>query len=132
MTNKSFYIKILQAVCVCLLTVSACILLYSYDNKYTAATPRGAYGTMTLTEQDTERANFLISGWAVYGGVLLTPEDFENYGPIPDEYIFIGQHGQDGIHYQIFDIIFLRRFFLAITAASALRDTAVILIEFRC
>lgn len=93
MTRRDSLKRLLQAIGVCLMTVSVCVLLYSYDNKYTTHSPRGTYGTVTLTEADAGRLSFLISSWAVYGNVLLTPEDLEQNAPIPDEYIFIGQYG---------------------------------------
>lgn len=83
----------LQAVGVCLLTAAICVFLYCYDNKYTAPGPRGLNGTLFLDENDADQCNFLVSGWVVYGGVLLSPDNFALHTPRPDAYVFIGQYG---------------------------------------
>jgi len=85
--------QIITAACICVLTVSSCLVLYRYDNKYTASGPRGENGVLILNEQDVKRNTFLIEGWEVYGGKLLTPEDFiHDSKPEPDEHVFIGQY----------------------------------------
>lgn len=84
---------ILLAVLVCALSALGCMLLFRYDNKYTAPGPRGVNGLLTLSDTDIRRGTFLIDGWAIYGGGLLAPEDFRNGGPRPDDYVFIGQYG---------------------------------------
>lgn len=91
--------KKLQTPLILLLTVVlACgvfLLCYRYDNKYTMQGPRARYGVLMLDEDKLERYPFvyLIDGWEIYRGKLLTPEALkENWMP-PDEYIFIGQYG---------------------------------------
>lgn len=93
MTKHIILKRVTAVVGIILLTISICLFLYSYDNKYTAPTPRGLDGYMYLTEADTEQVNFLISGWAVYGGTLLNPEAILLNNLVPDDYIFIGQYG---------------------------------------
>lgn len=77
------------------ITSSICLLLYQYDNKYTAPGPASAYGSM---EVEAETLNgqgviWLVDGWEFYGGLLLTPADFRSNMPAPDRYIFTGQQG---------------------------------------
>ena len=83
------------AVGVCLLSILACLLLFRFDNKYTAPGPQATEGDLRLDESALERypAIHLVEGWAFYHGVLLMPEDFETAPPKPDEYIFIGRYG---------------------------------------
>ncbi|MCL2775464.1 MAG: GHKL domain-containing protein [Oscillospiraceae bacterium] len=80
---------------VCALAVFVCLLLYQYDNKYTAVGPRGANGVLVLDEQAIIKTPvvFLVDGWEYYGGRLMLPEDFAGNAPVPDAYIFIGQYG---------------------------------------
>ena len=94
MINQEILKRILAVVSVCALTVSTCILLYSYDNKYTVPGPFGRNGILTLGKTDIRGYTVLAHGWAVYGGMLLTPEDFQTgAAPQPDMYISIGQLG---------------------------------------
>lgn len=93
MDVKDIMKKAAQVAAVCLAAVLCCLLLYQYDNKYTAPGVRGMNGVLPLGGQDVRRCTFLVDGWAVYGGVLLTPEDFARDTPEPDAYVFIGQYG---------------------------------------
>lgn len=85
--------RIAITICICSLTVAVCMILYRYDNKYTTSGPQGINGTLLLSETDISSCTFLVGGWAVYGGALLTPEDFLQNTPTPDAYVFIGQYG---------------------------------------
>ena len=76
------------------LAVFACLFLYQFDNKYTAANPKGENGLLTLSEQSINENPiiFLVEGWEYYSGRLLAPADFQR-PQTPDAYIFIGQYG---------------------------------------
>ena len=88
-------ITILTAAIICGITVVVCFTIYRYDNKYTASGPSAANGVLTLTEQTLEEfpVIFLINGWEYFGGKIMTPEDFYDNPPTPDQYIFIGRYG---------------------------------------
>jgi len=88
-------IAIILTVFACSITILSCILLYRYDNKYTRQGPQAINGILFLDEEAFESylSIYLVNGWAFYNGRLLTPEDFENDAPLPDEYIYIGQYG---------------------------------------
>jgi len=79
---------------ICAAAVFACLAAYRFDNKYTADNPRAAGGVLQLDVQTLKQYPivFLIDGWEYYGGVLLSPEDFQE-GITPDQYVFIGQYG---------------------------------------
>lgn len=51
-------------------TVSLCMLLYFFDNKYTSNAPQAIRGTLTLSEEDFARYPLipLRDGWEYYGG----------------------------------------------------------------
>ena len=84
---------LLLAGLVCALSVFLCLVLYRGDNKYRADSPAGQNGVLSLQEWDfnSGRPAFLISGWAYYGGKLLTPEDLPDSKP--GQSVFIGQYG---------------------------------------
>lgn len=79
---------------VLLLTALSCLWLYRHDNKYTHASPQARQGILLL-EEGFPRGTvlFLVDGWAYYSGQLLSPRDFSEGAPLPDEYLFIGQYG---------------------------------------
>lgn len=84
---------ILTAWMVLSLAVLLWLLMYQYDNKYTAGGPQAVNGVLS-PEFCSERSYvFLIDGWEYYGSQLLTPEDFKDQPPRPDQYIFIGRYG---------------------------------------
>lgn len=86
---------ILLMALLCALASLSCVLIYHYDNKYTTPGPRAMSGVLLLDEQALESypVLHLVDGWELYNGRLLTPEDFKQSPPLPDEYIFIGQYG---------------------------------------
>ncbi len=87
--------RLMWTLTVCTATSLCCLLLYSFDNKYTASGPHAQDGILTL-EKDilTEYpVVFLVNGWEYYGGHLLAPQDFSSGNPLPDEIIYIGQYG---------------------------------------
>lgn len=86
---------ILLMIFLCALAVLSCVLIYNYDNKYTAPGPQAMNGILLLDEQALESypVLYLVNGWELYNGKLLTPDDFKQNPPQPDEYIFIGQYG---------------------------------------
>ena len=69
--------------------------IYSTDNKYTAPGPQPVGGILKLEENDLAEHPmiFLIRDWEIYRDTLLTPDDFTNNPPLPDELTFIGQYG---------------------------------------
>lgn len=73
----------------------AFLTIFKYDNKYTSPGPQALNGTLTLSRQELESnpVIFLVDGWEYYAGRLLTPSDFQEAAPKPDEYIFIGSLG---------------------------------------
>ena len=77
--------------------LAAALFLFCYhtDNKYTLSGPGASDGSLVLTESDFLENGFvyLVTGWELYRGKLLGPEDFENNPPAPDETVFIGQYG---------------------------------------
>lgn len=79
----------------CATTLSVCLFLYRYDNKYTAPGPGASYGHMDLDRKTLEEQGlvWLVDGWEYYGGRLLTPEAFRSGAPAPDRYVFAGQSG---------------------------------------
>lgn len=70
-------------------------LSYKFDNKYTVKSPQPANAVLNLDESTLERypVFYPILDWEIYRGRLLTPEDFEENPPFPDELVFIGQYG---------------------------------------
>ncbi len=76
-----------------LLSAAAFLLLWRFDNKYTAPRPRAGQG---LTRIDMAWYGehpffYLIEGWELYNGKLLTPDDIP--GQSPDIHLYIGQYG---------------------------------------
>lgn len=94
-TKWKKYSILLTSVLVCVLTISTCLLIYNYDNKYTAQGPRGYDGKLILPEGTFEEVPviFLIDGWEYYNGRLLTPQMMKENPPLPDRHMFIGQFG---------------------------------------
>lgn len=86
---------ILLTALLCALAVFMWVMIYRYDNKYTAPGPQAMNGVLLLDEQALESypVLHLVNGWELYNGKLLTPEDFQQNPPLPDEYIYIGQYG---------------------------------------
>ncbi len=86
---------ILKAAIVLALTAAVFLLVYQYDNKYTTEGPKAKNGLLilnkaTLTETPVV---FLVDGWEYYANRLLTPDDFSETPPTPDQYLFIGSFG---------------------------------------
>ncbi len=88
---------ILWTLSICTLAVLFFLLLYTFDNKYTAAGPQAQEGILRLSEESLAEfpVMFLVDGWEYYDGRLLDPQDFTDATstPTPDEIIFIGQYG---------------------------------------
>ena len=86
---------VLKVVMVFALSAVVFLMVYQFDNKYTAAGPQAKGGALILDEDTLTQYPilFLVEGWEYYNGQLLTPEDFEDTPPLPDQYMFIGQFG---------------------------------------
>lgn len=80
---------------VCLVSAAFFTLLNQWDNKYTVKGPQPQNGLLTLEESTLAQypVLFLVSDWEIYRDRLLTPEDFQDNPPLPDELVFIGQYG---------------------------------------
>lgn len=80
---------------ICLVSAAFFSLLNQWDNKYTAKGPQPQNGLLTLEESALAEypVLFLVSDWEIYRDRLLTPEDFKENPPLPDELVFIGQYG---------------------------------------
>lgn len=94
--NKNNSLQMALKVAIILaLSVAFFLSIYRFDNKYTAVIPEGRNGLLDLNSDSLSAhpVMFLIDGWEYYGGRLLSPEDFSNSSPTPDQYIFIGQFG---------------------------------------
>lgn len=91
--KNSLFLPLLAILLV--MAVLSCFFIYRYDNKYTAQGPQALNGVLLLDEQalGSYPIIYLIHGWEFYNGRLLSPEDFTQNPPLPDEYIFIGQYG---------------------------------------
>lgn len=86
---------LLQAAVIFSLAAALFLTAYQYDNKYTAQGPKARDGILALN-RDSLAAHpvfFLVDGWEYYANRLLTPKDFENSPPTPDQYLFIGRFG---------------------------------------
>ena len=68
------------------------LLLYRYDNKYTAPVPQPESGRIDLRGTDWPARGVvpLIDGWEYYGGALLSPAELREGGH-PFETVYIGQ-----------------------------------------
>ncbi|QIB68987.1 GHKL domain-containing protein [Aminipila butyrica] len=77
------------------LAAAVFLMVYQYDNKYTAAGPKAKDGILTLENEVfvQQPVLFLVDGWEYYGNQLLTPADFDHNPPVPDQYLFIGRFG---------------------------------------
>lgn len=85
----------LVLVIICAASVLGMLLLYVFDNKYTAQMPQGQQGILCIDNEENSDNSvfFLIEGWEYYAGKLLTPKDFVAGTIKPDAYIYIGQYG---------------------------------------
>ena len=74
-SHGRFHLPLLLLLCA--VTSALCFFLYQHDNKYTAPSPGASYGQMDLSSTDLTGQSpvWLVDGWELYGGVLLTPED---------------------------------------------------------
>ena len=88
-------VSIARALMICTATVLCCLLLYAFDNKYTADNPQAKNGVLVLSAAQLSEypTVFLVDGWEYYANRLLTPADFQANAPAPDEIIYIGQYG---------------------------------------
>lgn len=78
------------------LSVSLVLLLYRFDNKFTAPGTQPINGMLWLTEEELTRVpiRYLVRDWEFYPGVLLTPQDLKNgRQDYYSRYISIGQYG---------------------------------------
>jgi len=81
---------------VCAVSVLGCLFLYQHDNKYNAPRLDVSSGAVNISEQilADDPVLMLVDGWEVYGGRLLSPQDFSTANPPrPDAVVFIGQYG---------------------------------------
>ena len=85
------FILIMAGVIVFSVTLYA--LCYFLDNKYTAPGLQAKDGLLDLSGEAllSKPVTFLIYGWEIYRGRLLTPEELPHASP--DEIVFIGQYG---------------------------------------
>lgn len=85
----------LKVIVVFALAAAFFVIVYQHDNKYTAKQPKGRDGVLTLNSDSLAEhpVLFLVDGWEYYSGRLLTPEDFADSLPTPDQYMFIGRFG---------------------------------------
>jgi hypothetical protein len=92
---EKLFIRFAWMLTVCIASALCCLLLYSFDNKYTAAGPQAQDGLLLLGEETLAEhpVIFLVDGWEYYGGRLLRAQDFSSGQPKPDEIIYIGQYG---------------------------------------
>lgn len=92
-SHGRFHLPLLLLLCA--VTSALCFFLYQHDNKYTAPNPGASYGQMDLSSTDLTGQSpvWLVDGWELYGGVLLTPEDLLTERPTPDRYVYAGQLG---------------------------------------
>lgn len=74
-----------------LLTMGLFTAAYRFDNKYTRRTVQPINGILFYTPKQANPV-YLIHGWEYYHGRLLTPEDFADNLPIPDNHVYIGQY----------------------------------------
>ena len=65
------------------LTSLFCIILYTYNNKYTHNNLQPYKGQLTVSEESLNTFHYLIHDWAFYPDVLLTPDKIS--GHIADE-----------------------------------------------
>ncbi|MCL2031593.1 MAG: GHKL domain-containing protein [Oscillospiraceae bacterium] len=77
-----------------LLAAAIFLLCYQYDNKYTAEGPQARFGVLLLSEDTLKQwpTIYLVDGWEIYRGKLLTPETLKAHWIAPDEFVFIGQY----------------------------------------
>lgn len=73
------------------LTMGLFTASYRFDNKYTRQSVQPINGILFYTPEQADPI-YLINGWEYYQGRLLTPKDFINDFPIPDNHIYIGQY----------------------------------------
>ena len=72
---KPVHRQLLALLLAVVLGSALCLSLYVWDNKYTRPGAQPMDGLLTLTDEELEQTDlrFLIHGWAVDPGVLLTP-----------------------------------------------------------
>lgn len=93
--NHRLFLWTVPLLAVCLVSAVFFSLLNQWDNKYTANGPQPQNGVLMMEENTLEQYPilFLVSDWEIYRGRLLSPEDFGENPPLPDELVFIGQYG---------------------------------------
>lgn len=69
------------------------LLCWRYDNKYTVPRPQAGYGftQIDMGWYDENPFFYIVDGWELYHGKLLTPGELQN--ETPDAHLFIGQYG---------------------------------------
>lgn len=69
-----------QVILVAFLFFLFLLMLYFFNNKYTAKGTQAMNGILTISEEDLKEdpVLYLIHGWQFYPGQLLTPSDFES------------------------------------------------------
>ena len=91
-TTKQLFTRLFILVLSFLCSMGLFTLVYRLDNKYRLQTPQPINGIL-FYEPEQFPVVYLINGWEYYRQKLLTPEDFQEDAPLPDDYIFIGQYG---------------------------------------
>lgn len=87
--------RLLWLLIVCAAATLFCLLLFRYDNKYTASGTQARDGVLLLDQKEVDKQPvfFLVNGWEYFPGKLLAPADFVLSSPMPEEIIYIGQYG---------------------------------------
>ena len=91
-TTKQLFTRLFILVLSFLCSMGLFTLVYRQDNKYRLQTPQPINGIL-FYEPEQSPVVYLVNGWEYYRQKLLTPEDFQEDAPLPDDYIFIGQYG---------------------------------------
>lgn len=69
------------------------VFLNQKDNKYCWPGPAGSMGVTDLTGPQERSFVYLVHGWEVYEGRLLSPEDRKTGAYRPDRYVSLGRYG---------------------------------------
>lgn len=92
--------QIVFLICIMILTFFLSSVLFylcnRFDNKYTKKGPQPIGGVLKVDEivlKENGGYIYPILNWEIYRGKLLSPDDFINSNPLPDENVFIGQYG---------------------------------------
>lgn len=75
-------------------SVAVFLLCDRFDNKYASGSPQPVNGILLVDEALLARQPvlFLVEGWELYNGLLLTPEDLRASPLLPGKTVFIGEY----------------------------------------